>query len=99
MQKGKALGLNRHWNISLKFGITSLKVIDLLWARDGEQWEAWEQQHRPVSLLDIAAMVFNNLAADMGGAPPSPVPSGGATSIPPRQGASDRGRATPVPSN
>ncbi|MGH0157296.1 UNVERIFIED_CONTAM: hypothetical protein FKN15_043986 [Acipenser sinensis] len=31
-------------------------VIDLMWARDGERWEAWEQQHHPASLLEIAAM-------------------------------------------
>ncbi|MGH0167754.1 UNVERIFIED_CONTAM: hypothetical protein FKN15_066207 [Acipenser sinensis] len=31
------------------------------------------------SLLDITAMLFDYLAADMGWAPPSPVPSGGAT--------------------
>ncbi|MGH0132109.1 UNVERIFIED_CONTAM: hypothetical protein FKN15_048748 [Acipenser sinensis] len=42
-------------------------VINLLWARDGERWEAWEQQHHPASLPDIAAMVLNYLAADMGG--------------------------------
>ncbi|MGH0174928.1 UNVERIFIED_CONTAM: hypothetical protein FKN15_073593 [Acipenser sinensis] len=42
-------------------------VISLLWARDGERWEAWEQKHHPASLPDIAAMVLNYLAADMGG--------------------------------
>ncbi|MGH0175281.1 UNVERIFIED_CONTAM: hypothetical protein FKN15_013782 [Acipenser sinensis] len=44
-------------------------VINLLWARDGERWEAWEKQHHPSSLPDIAAMVLNYLAVDMGGAP------------------------------
>ncbi|MGH0118538.1 UNVERIFIED_CONTAM: hypothetical protein FKN15_015216 [Acipenser sinensis] len=44
-------------------------VINLLWARDGQRWEAWEQKHHPASLPDIAAMVLNYLAADMGGAP------------------------------
>ncbi|MGH0120589.1 UNVERIFIED_CONTAM: hypothetical protein FKN15_009376 [Acipenser sinensis] len=47
-------------------------VINLLWARDGERWETWEQQHHPASLPDIAAMVLNYLAADMRGVPPSP---------------------------
>ncbi|MGH0165426.1 UNVERIFIED_CONTAM: hypothetical protein FKN15_048611 [Acipenser sinensis] len=42
-------------------------VINLLWARDGERWETWEQQHHPASLPDIAAMVLNYLAADMRG--------------------------------
>ncbi|MGH0186652.1 UNVERIFIED_CONTAM: hypothetical protein FKN15_022170 [Acipenser sinensis] len=51
-------------------------VINLLWARDGERWEAWEQQHHPASLPDIAAMVLNYLAADMGETLllPSPAP-------------------------
>ncbi|MGH0138565.1 UNVERIFIED_CONTAM: hypothetical protein FKN15_011743 [Acipenser sinensis] len=52
-------------------------VINLLWARDGERWEAWEQQHHPAFLPDIAAMVLNYLAVDMRGAPlPSPAPEG-----------------------
>ncbi|MGH0114534.1 UNVERIFIED_CONTAM: hypothetical protein FKN15_020445 [Acipenser sinensis] len=51
--------------------------MNLLWARDGESWEAWEQQHHPPSLPDIAAMVLNYLAANMGGAPlPCPAPEG-----------------------
>ncbi|MGH0144247.1 UNVERIFIED_CONTAM: hypothetical protein FKN15_055051 [Acipenser sinensis] len=69
-------------------------VIDLLWARDGEQWEACKKQHRPASLLDIAAMVLNYLAADMGGASPSLVPSGGATPTPTPQTV---GTSTPEP--
>ncbi|MGH0183510.1 UNVERIFIED_CONTAM: hypothetical protein FKN15_012179 [Acipenser sinensis] len=70
-------------------------VINLLWARDGERWEAWEQKHHPASLPDITAMVLNYLAADMRGAPllftapegeepvlPSPAPEGGESSLP-----------------
>ncbi|MGH0150064.1 UNVERIFIED_CONTAM: hypothetical protein FKN15_041037 [Acipenser sinensis] len=70
-------------------------VINLLWARDGERWEAWEQKHHPASLPDITAMVLNYLAADMGGAPllfpapegeesslPSPAPEGEEPSLP-----------------
>lgn len=34
----------------------------------GELWEAWEKQHHPESLTDIAVMVLNYLAADMAGA-------------------------------
>ncbi|MGH0123813.1 UNVERIFIED_CONTAM: hypothetical protein FKN15_029935 [Acipenser sinensis] len=88
-------------------------AVDLLWARDGEQWDAWEQQHHPESLLDITAMVLDYLAANMGGAPTSPVPFGGATPTPAPQAvgksyaraqrraapvASDRGRDAPVSS-
>ncbi|MGH0130624.1 UNVERIFIED_CONTAM: hypothetical protein FKN15_055282 [Acipenser sinensis] len=59
-------------------------VINLLWARDGERWEAWEQQHHPASLPDIAAMVLNYLAADMGETLllPSPAPKGEEPSLP-----------------
>ncbi|MGH0163434.1 UNVERIFIED_CONTAM: hypothetical protein FKN15_045136 [Acipenser sinensis] len=34
-------------------------AINLLWARDGEQWEAWEQQHHLASLTNLAAVVIN----------------------------------------
>ncbi|RXM96933.1 hypothetical protein EOD39_15057 [Acipenser ruthenus] len=59
--------------------------VDLLWARDGEQWEAWEQQHHPASLSDIAAVVINYLAAEIGMPPQVRFPSGGATLTPPPQ--------------
>ncbi|MGH0138116.1 UNVERIFIED_CONTAM: hypothetical protein FKN15_016103 [Acipenser sinensis] len=42
------------------------KVVDLLWARDGEHWEHWEQHYYPVSFVNPAAVVINYLAADMG---------------------------------
>ncbi|MGH0148883.1 UNVERIFIED_CONTAM: hypothetical protein FKN15_049130 [Acipenser sinensis] len=56
----------------------------IAWARDGERWEAWEQQHHPASLPDIAAMVLNYLAADMGETLllPSPAPKGEEPSLP-----------------
>ncbi|MGH0174443.1 UNVERIFIED_CONTAM: hypothetical protein FKN15_068300 [Acipenser sinensis] len=58
-------------------------VINLLWARDGECWEAWEQKQHSASLPDIAAMVLNYLAADMGGAPLLfPTPKGEEPSLP-----------------
>ncbi|MGH0147451.1 UNVERIFIED_CONTAM: hypothetical protein FKN15_069923 [Acipenser sinensis] len=60
-------------------------AVDLLWARDGEQWEAWEQQHHPASLSDIAAVVINYLAAEMGMPPQVRSPLGGATPTPPSQ--------------
>ncbi|MBN3279481.1 ANKR6 protein, partial [Polyodon spathula] len=47
-------------------------VINLLWAREGERWEAWKKQHCPVSLPDIVDMVIRYLAADMAGLPLSP---------------------------
>ncbi|MGH0123305.1 UNVERIFIED_CONTAM: hypothetical protein FKN15_056960 [Acipenser sinensis] len=49
-------------------------AINALWYRDGEQWEAWEKQHHPELFQDIAAMVLNYLAADMGWVPPPPSP-------------------------
>ncbi|MGH0157864.1 UNVERIFIED_CONTAM: hypothetical protein FKN15_034422 [Acipenser sinensis] len=42
------------------------KVVDLLWARDGEHWERWEQHYFPVPFVNPAAVVINYLAADMG---------------------------------
>ncbi|MGH0155805.1 UNVERIFIED_CONTAM: hypothetical protein FKN15_065106 [Acipenser sinensis] len=58
-------------------------VINLLWARDGERWEAWEQKPHQASLPDIAAMMLNYLAADMGGAPLLfPAPEGEESSLP-----------------
>ncbi|MGH0164866.1 UNVERIFIED_CONTAM: hypothetical protein FKN15_050266 [Acipenser sinensis] len=57
-------------------------AVDLLWATDGEQWETWEQQHHPASLFDLAAVVINYLAADMGMPPQVRFPSGGATPTP-----------------
>ncbi|MGH0136777.1 UNVERIFIED_CONTAM: hypothetical protein FKN15_062065 [Acipenser sinensis] len=58
-------------------------VINLLWTRDGERWEALEQKHHPASLPDIAAMVLNYLAAYMGGAPLLfPAPEGEEPSLP-----------------
>ncbi|MGH0117993.1 UNVERIFIED_CONTAM: hypothetical protein FKN15_042768 [Acipenser sinensis] len=78
-----------------EFMVAFPAVINLLWARDGERWEAWEQKHHPASLPDITAMVLNYLAADMRGAPlmfpvpegeepslPSPVPEGEEPSLP-----------------
>ncbi|MGH0186755.1 UNVERIFIED_CONTAM: hypothetical protein FKN15_022258 [Acipenser sinensis] len=32
------------------------KVVDLLWARDGEHWEHWEQYYYPVPIVNPAAM-------------------------------------------
>ncbi|MGH0116169.1 UNVERIFIED_CONTAM: hypothetical protein FKN15_074810 [Acipenser sinensis] len=46
-------------------------VINLLWARDRERWETWEQQRRPASILDITFMVLDYLRADMRGDSPS----------------------------
>ncbi|MGH0122110.1 UNVERIFIED_CONTAM: hypothetical protein FKN15_013029 [Acipenser sinensis] len=69
-------------------------VINLLWARDGERWETWEQQHHPASLPDIAAMVLNYLAADMGGVPPSPGKKGEA----PLPSPAPEGEESPLPS-
>ncbi|MGH0126499.1 UNVERIFIED_CONTAM: hypothetical protein FKN15_048816 [Acipenser sinensis] len=42
------------------------KVVDLLWARDGEHWERWEQHYSPVPFVNPAAMMINYLAAGMG---------------------------------
>ncbi|MGH0144475.1 UNVERIFIED_CONTAM: hypothetical protein FKN15_002904 [Acipenser sinensis] len=42
------------------------KVVDLLWARDGEHWERWEQHYFSVPFVNQAAVVINYLAADMG---------------------------------
>ncbi|MGH0149044.1 UNVERIFIED_CONTAM: hypothetical protein FKN15_017445 [Acipenser sinensis] len=69
-------------------------VINLLWARDGERWETWEQQHHPASLPDIAAMVLNYLAADMRGVPPSPGKKGEA----PLPSLAPEGEEPPLPS-
>ncbi|MGH0128887.1 UNVERIFIED_CONTAM: hypothetical protein FKN15_062938 [Acipenser sinensis] len=69
-------------------------VINLLWTRDGERWETWEQQHHPASLPDIAAMVLNYLAADMRGVPPSPGKKGEA----PLPSLAPEGEEPPLPS-
>ncbi|MGH0116221.1 UNVERIFIED_CONTAM: hypothetical protein FKN15_000148 [Acipenser sinensis] len=66
-------------------------VINLLWARDGERWETWEQQHHPASLPDL---VLNYLAADMGGVPPSPGKKGEA----PLPSPAPKGEEPPLPS-
>ncbi|MGH0155284.1 UNVERIFIED_CONTAM: hypothetical protein FKN15_029138 [Acipenser sinensis] len=50
-------------------------AIDLLWARDGEQWEAWEDQH---CLASLPAIVCNYVAVDMGIPAWFLIPSGGA---------------------
>ncbi|MGH0133316.1 UNVERIFIED_CONTAM: hypothetical protein FKN15_064811 [Acipenser sinensis] len=42
------------------------KVVDLLWARDGEHWECWEQHYFPVPFVNPAAVVINYWAAGMG---------------------------------
>ncbi|MGH0134824.1 UNVERIFIED_CONTAM: hypothetical protein FKN15_021821 [Acipenser sinensis] len=42
------------------------KAVDLLWARDGENWEHWEQHYSPVPFVNPVAVVINYLAADMG---------------------------------
>ncbi|MGH0175394.1 UNVERIFIED_CONTAM: hypothetical protein FKN15_069471 [Acipenser sinensis] len=69
-------------------------VINLLWARDGEHWETWEQQYHPASLPDIAAMMLNYLAADMGGILPSPGIKGEASLLYP----APEGEEPPLPS-
>ncbi|MGH0174849.1 UNVERIFIED_CONTAM: hypothetical protein FKN15_068740 [Acipenser sinensis] len=56
-------------------------VINLLRARDGERWKAWEQQHHPASLPDIAAMVLRYLAEDIKSVPPFPGPQKGEASL------------------
>ncbi|MGH0126204.1 UNVERIFIED_CONTAM: hypothetical protein FKN15_026678 [Acipenser sinensis] len=56
-------------------------VINLLRARDGERWKAWEQQHHPASLPDIAAMVLRYLAEDINRVPPFPGPQKGEASL------------------
>ncbi|MGH0117485.1 UNVERIFIED_CONTAM: hypothetical protein FKN15_078179 [Acipenser sinensis] len=37
------------------------KVVDLLWARDGEHWEHWEQHFYPVPFVNPAAVVINDM--------------------------------------
>ncbi|MGH0137178.1 UNVERIFIED_CONTAM: hypothetical protein FKN15_007235 [Acipenser sinensis] len=56
-------------------------VINLLWARDGERWEAWEQKHHPASLPDIAAMVLKCIHRPEGGSPRIHRPEGGSPRI------------------
>ncbi|MGH0131645.1 UNVERIFIED_CONTAM: hypothetical protein FKN15_056727 [Acipenser sinensis] len=41
-------------------------VVDLLWARDGEHWERWEQHCYRASFANLAAVVINYLAPNMG---------------------------------
>ncbi|MGH0169280.1 UNVERIFIED_CONTAM: hypothetical protein FKN15_056605 [Acipenser sinensis] len=56
------------------------KVVDLLWARDGEHWECWEQHYYPVPFVNPAAVLINYLAADMGLPQQVAFQVGGATS-------------------
>ncbi|MGH0118770.1 UNVERIFIED_CONTAM: hypothetical protein FKN15_062232 [Acipenser sinensis] len=44
-------------------------AINTLWRRDGGRWEKWEAQHHPASFAELALMVVNYLAVDMGDAP------------------------------
>ncbi|MGH0116885.1 UNVERIFIED_CONTAM: hypothetical protein FKN15_040874 [Acipenser sinensis] len=44
-------------------------AINTLWRRDGRRWEKWEAQHHPASFAELALMVVNYLAVDMGEAP------------------------------
>ncbi|MGH0127663.1 UNVERIFIED_CONTAM: hypothetical protein FKN15_017385 [Acipenser sinensis] len=77
------------WNWMMDPGVNTKEylpmAINLLWARDGKQWEDWERQHCSVSLPDIAAMVFNYLAADMGINLLLPPPQAVGTSTPGRR--------------
>ncbi|MGH0114453.1 UNVERIFIED_CONTAM: hypothetical protein FKN15_017753 [Acipenser sinensis] len=52
------------------------RVIHKPWHRDGEPWEAWEEQCHPVSFQEVAAMMLSYLVEDMGGAPPVQVTEG-----------------------
>ncbi|MGH0148825.1 UNVERIFIED_CONTAM: hypothetical protein FKN15_013493 [Acipenser sinensis] len=54
----------RDWVLDPEWNWEDLpKVVDLLWARDGEHWE---QHYYPVPFVNPAAVVINYLAADMG---------------------------------
>ncbi|MGH0180675.1 UNVERIFIED_CONTAM: hypothetical protein FKN15_004939 [Acipenser sinensis] len=44
-------------------------AINTLWRQDGGRWEKWEAQHQPGSFAELALMVVNYLAIDMGDAP------------------------------
>ncbi|MGH0118574.1 UNVERIFIED_CONTAM: hypothetical protein FKN15_050083 [Acipenser sinensis] len=44
-------------------------AINMLWRRDGGRWEKWEAEHHPASFAELALMVVNYLAVDMGDAP------------------------------
>ncbi|MGH0173452.1 UNVERIFIED_CONTAM: hypothetical protein FKN15_065553 [Acipenser sinensis] len=44
-------------------------AINTLWRRDGGRWEKWEAEHHPASFAELAVMVVNYLAVDMGDAP------------------------------
>ncbi|MGH0115872.1 UNVERIFIED_CONTAM: hypothetical protein FKN15_054228 [Acipenser sinensis] len=44
-------------------------AINTLWRRDGGRWEKWEAEHHPASFAELALMVVNYLAVDMGEAP------------------------------
>ncbi|MGH0118355.1 UNVERIFIED_CONTAM: hypothetical protein FKN15_047760 [Acipenser sinensis] len=44
-------------------------AINTLWCRDGGRWEKWEAEHHPASFAELALMVVNYLAVDMGDAP------------------------------
>ncbi|MGH0125522.1 UNVERIFIED_CONTAM: hypothetical protein FKN15_043372 [Acipenser sinensis] len=44
-------------------------AINTLWRRDGGRWEKWEAEHHPASFAELALMVVNYLAVDMGDAP------------------------------
>ncbi|MGH0168983.1 UNVERIFIED_CONTAM: hypothetical protein FKN15_055776 [Acipenser sinensis] len=43
-------------------------AINTLWRRDGGRWEKWEAKHHPASFAELALMVVNYLAVDMGDA-------------------------------
>ncbi|MGH0120899.1 UNVERIFIED_CONTAM: hypothetical protein FKN15_014083 [Acipenser sinensis] len=43
-------------------------AINTLWRRDGGRWEKWEAEHHPASFAELALMVVNYLAVDMGDA-------------------------------
>ncbi|RXM90801.1 hypothetical protein EOD39_21834 [Acipenser ruthenus] len=51
--EGKALFAKRIWGWLVEPGRNAEEALpdvsNLLWARDGERWEAWEKQHHPVS--------------------------------------------------
>ncbi|MGH0135953.1 UNVERIFIED_CONTAM: hypothetical protein FKN15_038186 [Acipenser sinensis] len=44
-------------------------AINTLWRRDGGRWEKWEAEHHPASFAELALIVVNYLAVDMGDAP------------------------------
>ncbi|MGH0139562.1 UNVERIFIED_CONTAM: hypothetical protein FKN15_036131 [Acipenser sinensis] len=71
-------------------------AINTLWRRDGGRWEKWEAEHHPASFAELALMVVNYLAVDMGdqgGAAILRARKGGAAAIP----SARSGGATAVP--